>query len=531
MFFHSKKRLPTYIGNESVVAQTVEKYVSYADGKYRFTPPRWIEDLVIVEANIAKVTPEGTFATATGELLDHMADMGVNGLWVTPFFDNEGNANTVSHYGNRGPHTFGADCFRAVDHEERKEELRRFVKRAHRKNIYVFIDVVTYGALATSPMYQAYINKTECEGMDVSEWFTGSPAFSGYRYNWKSKSLQGWFSDRMVDLIREYDFDGFRVDSEPSYLWYDDDGDGIADTYADIFTDVRLRVAGYEKTADGNYVYPQNANGRKLVIFSEKNNLREYSYDFEQMGVIHYGNELTIGFQLMPETRKNWFLEEDIVSAVKQGRFADGRWFTERLKVGEEFRNCFQYYSYCLSNHDTHSSFLNGQIIPPLYQAVFAPFIPIWYYGEECGFEDSEKVWINSKKINIKALLKIRKNKSFYEKFKRAIWIRRTYPELFRVFPPDIRNTNIERVECEEGILSYARVSDDRIAIVVANTSTEDRKTTVKFQWENKPCAKWKAKDLMSGKSYSVRSENGVLQIDGVMVNQEDVGLILLESR
>ena len=131
----------------------------------------------------------------------------------------------------------------------------------------------------------------------------------------------------------------------------------------------------------------------------------------------------------------------------------------------------------------------------------------------------------------IKALLKIRKNKSFYEKFKRAIWIRRTYPELFRVFPPDIRNTNIERVECEEGILSYARVSDDRIAIVVANTSTEDRKTTVKFQWENKPCAKWKAKDLMSGKSYSVRSENGVLQIDGVMVNQEDVGLILLESR
>ena len=333
----------------------------------------------------------------------------------------------------------------------------------------------------------------------------------------------------MLDLIKEYDFDGFRVDSEPSYLWYDSDGDDVADTYADIFTDVRLRAAGYVKNADGGYTYPEDAVGRKLVIFSEKNNLRGYSYDFEQMGVIHYGDELTIGFQVMPETRKNWFLEEDIVRSVKEGTFADGRWFTERLKVGEDFRNSFQYYSYCLSNHDTHSSFINGQIISPLYQAIFAPFIPIWYYGEECGFIDEENVWLNSKKINIKALLKSRKNKIFYEKFKRAIWIRHKYPELFKVFPSDIRNTNITEVKLPDGLLGYARFSDNRMAIVIANPSVQRQRISVSFRWLGKEASKLHAKNLMNGKKCVIkRTENG-LSIDSVTVEREDVALIMVE--
>ena len=227
MFFRQKNRLPLYEGGESVTAENVGDYISLNNGRYKFTPPRWIEKLVIVEANIAKVTKEGTFAAATTEVLDHLVDMGVNGLWVTPIFDNRGNANVVSHYGNRGPHTLGEDCFRATEYEAKQEELKHFIKRAHEKNVYVFIDVVTYGALATSPMYQAYVNGTKFEGMDVSDWFTGNPAFSGYRYDWKSKTLQTWFADRMYDLINEYDFDGFRVDSEPSYLWHDADGDGV----------------------------------------------------------------------------------------------------------------------------------------------------------------------------------------------------------------------------------------------------------------------------------------------------------------
>lgn len=526
MLFKKRNRLPAYEGNERVTVENVGGYVSLENGKYKFKPPRWIEKLVIVEANIAKVTREGTFYAAQTEVIDHLADMGVNGLWVTPIFDNEGNANTVSHYGNRGPHTLGADCFKATEHEERKEELRSFIRRAHEKNIYVFIDVVTYGALATSPMYQAYVNKTEFEGMDVSDWFAGKPAFSGYKYNWKSKTLQAWFTDRMCDLISEYDFDGFRVDSEPSYLWYDADGDGVADTYADIFTDVRLRVAGYQKNQDSTYVYPEGASGRKLVVFSEINNMREFGYDFEQMGVIHYGDEVSIGFQLVPQTRKNWFFEYDIVSSIKQGRIADGRRFTEKLKVGENFCNNFQYYSYCLSNHDTHSTFINRQIIPPVYQAILAPFIPIWYYGEECGFIDEEEVWLNSKRINIKALLKCRKNKRFYEKFKRAVWIRRQYPELFEVYTPDIRQTNISGVSVPEGVLAYARFSNGRVALIVANPSKERKTVSIGYEFENSDTRTLTAKDIMNGRKYKAVIAGGKLYVDGISLNAEDIAVI-----
>ena len=528
MFSKRKYTLPKYAGDERVTADNVGSYVSNVDGKYRFTPPDWIEKLVIIEANIAKVTTEGTFAAATTELIDHLVDTGVNGLWLTPIFDNEGNANVVSHYGNRGPQTFGADCFKATEYEARQVELRKFINRAHEKGIYVFIDVVTYGALATSPMYQAYINKTEFDGIDVSDWFTGKPAFSGYKYDWRSKSLQAWFADRMYDLIKEYDFDGFRVDSEPSYLWYDADGDGIADTYADIFTDVRLRVAGYQRAADGSYVYPDNAEGKKLVIFSEINNLREYGYDFEQMGVIHYGDEVSLGFQLAPETRKNWFLEEDIVSAIKHGKFADGRRFTERLKVSEDFCNNFQYYSYCVSNHDTHSSFTNGNIIIPVYQAILAPFIPIWYYGEECGFRDDENVWLNSKQINIKALLKSHKNRCFYKKFKRAVWIRRTHPELFEVFPSDIRSTNIQSVKASEGVLGYARYSEKGIAIILANPDSHRKSVSIEYEAGIIKDCTLRASDLMSGEKYNAKLINGRLYIDGIRIGSEDVAVIMI---
>ena len=527
MLFRKKDRLPAYEGKARVNAGDVDRYVKEKDGRYVFTPPEWIEDLIIVEANIAKVTREGTVAAGT-QVLDHLADMGVNGLWLTPIFDNEGNANKVSHYGNRGPHTFGADCFRATEHEKRKKELRRFIREAHRRNIYVFIDVVTYGALATSPMYQAYINGESFEGMDVSDWFTGSPAFSGYRYDWRSRTLQEWFADRMVDLIKEYDFDGFRVDSEPSYLWFDSDGDGVADTYADIFTDVRLRIAGFEKDGKGGYVYPQNGEGRKLVIFSEKNNLREYSYDFEQMGVIHYGEELTIGFQLSPETRKDWFFERDMVSSVKQGSIADGRWFTERLKVGEDFKNSFKYYSYCLSNHDTHSTFMNKRISAPLYQAIFAPFIPIWYYGEECGFIDGDNSWLNSKSIDIDLLLEEKENREFYEKFKKGIRIRRKYPELFRVFPDDIRNTNLAHVDVSDGAVAYARYCEDKMAVIVARPCESDVSAALSFEWMCDGASPDTAEDLMSGKIYPVSSDGDRLTVSDVHVDGNGVAALLL---
>ena len=95
MLFKKTGKLPAYEGEERVDVRSVNDYVTREGERYVFTPPDWIEDLIIVEANIAKVTKEGTVAAGT-QVLDHLVDMGVNGLWLTPIFDNEGNANKVS---------------------------------------------------------------------------------------------------------------------------------------------------------------------------------------------------------------------------------------------------------------------------------------------------------------------------------------------------------------------------------------------------------------------------------------------------
>lgn len=500
------RNLPPYRGHFRIDRSNADDWVTQVPGGYRFRTPDWVSDLIIIQANIPKVTPEGTFAAAV-PVLDHLVRTGVNALWVCPFFENRGNANTVSHYGNHGPQTLADDCFRATDYTGKQKELQAFVRAAHERNIYVFLDVVTYGLLAASPIYQAYRNGTDYDGMDVSDWFTGKPLYSGYAFDWKSRSLQEWFADRMTDLIRLYDFDGFRVDSEPFYLWYDSDGDGEADRYADIFSQVRLRVAGFEKQPDGSFRYPENGNGRLITVFSEKNNLRDHGYDFEQYGVIHYGKESILRFQISGGLHHNWFAERDLAEDVLCGHIADGKWFESGLKCSTAPPSAFRYYTYCISNHDYHSTAVDRKLWIPVYQAILAPFLPIWYLGEECGLTDHSGTWLNGIPVRTDELLEDPENAAFYDSFRRAIAIRRGYPELFLQFPDDLRQTNVAGVSCPD-FLGYARFSAAHTALVLANPSDTGRTGRVRI-----PAALLRGEvwtDLMNGNAVRADGEHTV---------------------
>ena len=45
--------------------------------------PDWVKSLVLTEVHLETATPEGTFEAAV-RVLDHLADLGVNGIWLTP---------------------------------------------------------------------------------------------------------------------------------------------------------------------------------------------------------------------------------------------------------------------------------------------------------------------------------------------------------------------------------------------------------------------------------------------------------------
>lgn len=514
--------LPPYRGNEPVTAETVGLLMRQTPDGYTFRVPEWVSDLVIAQANISKVTPEGTFAAAHS-LLAHLARSGINGLWICPIFENRGNANASSHYGNHGPQTLADDCFRARDPAGKQAELRHFVDAAHRMGIYVFLDVVTYGLLAASPIYQAYLAGTAWEGLDVSDWFTGEALYSGYAFNWRSAGLRRWFTDRMADLIRLYDFDGFRVDSEPHYLWYTDDA-GVR-RYADIFPKVRLRVAGFVRQADGSFRYPPDARGRQITVFSEKNNLRDHGYDFEQYGVIHYGNEKILRFQICFGGHTDWFRERDLVRDVQTGRLADGAWFEDALGVPPGTPNRFRFYTYCVSNHDYHSTAVNRRLWVLAYQALLAPFLPVWYIGEECGLLSLTDRWLNGLPLDIPALLSDPDGNAFYQSFLQIMRLRRAFPELFAHFAEDVRQANLARVNVTDGLLGYARTSPARTAIVLANPTDAPITGAVSLPRAVSDCDTWV--EWMSGFPVSPERNATVLLVPAIQIPPTSIAVLL----
>ena len=101
--------------------------------------PDWIKSLIIVELRIHSASTDGTVKGLL-PALDHLAEMGVNGVWLTPPI-NGGNG-----YGNFGIHTLSPLLTGEKNPVKQWQVLRNFVDEAHKRNIRVFFDVVNWGA-------------------------------------------------------------------------------------------------------------------------------------------------------------------------------------------------------------------------------------------------------------------------------------------------------------------------------------------------------------------------------------------------
>ena len=71
--------LPTYRPDEEVTL-----IPSSADGLLR--SPDWTDELVLVEVHPETATREGTLESLL-PVLDHLAALGVNGVWLTPIYE------------------------------------------------------------------------------------------------------------------------------------------------------------------------------------------------------------------------------------------------------------------------------------------------------------------------------------------------------------------------------------------------------------------------------------------------------------
>ncbi len=404
------------------------------DGEVRMEgmSPAWVKSLIVVQMRIETATPEGTFQAAT-RALDHLAETGVNGLWVNPVYQRGDRGNG---YGNFGVHTIEPLLTGSPTRAGSLEVARQFVAEAHRRRIRVFWDVVVWGTRKDAPLVARHPEfYLKHDGQFVEAW-------GGWAFDWGSPALRAWFTRAAANLIEETGADGFRVDVAPATSGY-------------YFKEVR----------DALY-----AGGRKVVVIAELPCERNGTFDFEQVGVLDWA-----------ET-PNWLgghgdflLRNNIVDAIRTGAGIGPKALAAQGRAGME-----RYYTQNLCCHDDAGPFVRGSRIRFAYCSILAPFIPMWWIGEE---------WDNPKQLGgpgntgvmyfntIDWAWRDGPGREFFEDAKRFIRIRRSHPEIFEQFPASHRDAGIAKVATHiagapNPLQAYGRHGAGRAVLVVPNPTT-----------------------------------------------------------
>lgn len=376
--------------------------------------PDWVKSLILAQLRVESATEEGTFQAAV-RVLDHYQKMGVNAVWLTPIQDK---GQTGNGYSNMGLHTVNPRLTGKDSYEESWQVVKWFVDEAHRRNIRVYIDLIVWGTVKESPLVAEH-----------PDWYKGFlNVWDGYKWNWYSESLREWFCDWAVKIVMETGIDGYRVDLEPFVT-------GHA-----MFAGLRKRLLSM---------------GRKISIFAECTSERDEAYDFDE--------------QITNEDPERWnmhtmFTERlNIVDAVRNG-WGHGTIYAQERDMGGRAR----FYCLCLSCHDNPRPCILGNRVTAGYGAVLAPYIPLWFIGDDWinPLEPGRAMFNNVIRWD---LLEQPENRAVHEDFKKLIRIRRQYPAIFDCFPDNHRDSNIAKVESNCGLQAYARYADGRAVLVLPN--------------------------------------------------------------
>ncbi len=472
--------------------------------------PDWVKTLIMAECRIESATPQGDFASAT-KVLDHYAEMGVNGLWIDPIYDR--NDPVVRNgYVNLGPQTLYPALTGVADDvsPEAFASVKTFVEQAHRRNIRLFFDIIVWGTAKDSPLVASHPEFYQKENGKFWE------VWGGYGFDWTNPGLRTWFKEAAVKLIVQTGADGFRVDLAPATSGY-------------FFKEIR----------DALY-----AQGRKIAIMSEIDGVRRDTFDFEETAVTGWTENADWQHPQKFMEQKARFGEHNeylfthnIVDVVRSGRGV-GDPNMQQQGLGGTFR----FYTSNLLNHDDHAPFAAGNRVRFAYSTIFAPFLPIWWIGEEWN---NPLVWIPHSggvmyfnTINWDA---IRANQAFYEDVKKYIQIRRSYPEIFDDFPDSARDANIAKLDtAKEGapnnLQAYARFGGGKAILIVPNYGSAN---SARFQI-NPDCAaygldaanSYQITNLMTGETLAVQTVPSLIK-DGfsAQIEPDHLGIYLLNRK
>jgi glycosidase len=348
--------------------------------------------------------------------------MGVNGLWIDPIWERGSKDNG---YVNFGPNVVEPLLTGTAD--TNFSAVAAFVQAAHQRNIRVFFDIIVWGTMTNSPLVTEHpeFYTTNSDGTFWQVW-------GGYGFNWNSQPLQQWYANAAENFILQTGADGFRVDLAPCTSGY-------------FFQTIRTNLL---------------AQGRKIFIMGECPNDRLGTFDTEERSFVN----------------DDYLLTNNIVDVIQSGTGIG-----TVTGAGQ-----YRYYTANFCNHDDVAPVCDGNRVRFAYGSIFAPFIPMWWIGEEWNNPEN---WLPVPITGVMyfntidwSQLSLPANRSFFEDVKRYIWINRTFPEIFDNFATNHLAANIVKVDTRingltNNLQAYARFAAGEAVLVVPNYGTTNGTT------------------------------------------------------
>ena len=457
-----------------------------SDDKGKLMTPAWLDTAVMVELRIDTASIGGAFKDSY-DLIDFYAETGVNVLWLAPVYERGAGGNG---YGNIGLHRIEPGLTGTQDQEAGWNELRKFVDYAHSKGVYILLDIITWGTMYASPLIAEH-----------PDWYNGE-AWGNAAFNWRNEEFKEWFIETAVANLEKTGADGYRCDCEPFTAGYD------------VYEAIRTRC---------------NEKGLYPLIMSEEGGHRLSSFDCEQDGVLKY-SDMTRG-QLY-QNPVNFFVDGylDIVTATVKGDGLGG----PSQQNNRRTKGTFRYYTNCITNHDYQARNVNGNRLKIGYAAIYAPYIPLWYMGDEFGVTLPHKAVLYDIAVDYGAVGTKDDQTLFFEDVKQMIAIRRSNPDLFAQWPLNHRDSNIEEIKAEglSVLQNYCRYAGGKMIIVLGNNEPENDgicKVTIPFDKLDKTYNNYKVTDMLTGQVIAVGCADTVNNFSAI-VPYEYCGVYMVEG-
>ena len=183
-------------------------------------PPEWAEDATVYEVYVrgfaGSDVEEGSVLAAIEARLDHLADLGVDCLWLTPVLEND-----------HAPHGYNiTDFFEIAADLGDRADYESLVDAAHDRGMAVLFDLVMNHSARDHPFFQDAYGTPDSEYYDWYDWQdSGEPeTYFEWEYiaNWNFDNLA--VRRHLLDAVDTWFevADGFRCDmawAVPDTFW------------------------------------------------------------------------------------------------------------------------------------------------------------------------------------------------------------------------------------------------------------------------------------------------------------------------